>query len=387
MKFRIIILLLLIVSPLSAQFMTETNPNEASNEIESVTDLEPSSLDQFQTFINDMNTSVSPADPQAQANTISNIVSSYLDGQNTTQEPETFFEKFRAAFRNNAPIANLLISILVVILIWLTRLIILKIVWKNTDRANVRYRWRKTSSYIALGLGIILISQIWIEEFSSILTYLGLVSAGIAIALKDFIVNLLGWVFIMSTKPFAVGDRIQIQETAGDVIDIRAFEFTILEIGNWVDADQSTGRIVHIPNGKIFTESLANYNKAFEFIWNEIPVIVTFDSDWQKAKGILQEIADSGVSEKAHKLAERRIREASKQFMIYYTNLTPTVYTAVADNGVILTVRYLCEPRERRSTTAKIWEAILISFRAEPDIEFAYNTVTVHKNGMTDIIP
>ena len=57
-----------------------------------------------------------------------------------------------------------------------------------------------------------------------------------------------------------------------------------MEIGNWVDADQNTGRIVHIPNGKIFTETLANYGKGFEYIFNEIPVLITFESDWKKAK-------------------------------------------------------------------------------------------------------
>jgi len=90
-----------------------------------------------------------------------------------------------------------------------------------------------------------------------------LLSAGIAIALKDVFVNLAGFIFIMWRQPLEVGHRIQIGEVAGDVVDIRPFQFTILEIGNWVDADQSTGRMIHIPNGKIFTENLANYHFGF----------------------------------------------------------------------------------------------------------------------------
>ena len=79
---------------------------------------------------------------------------------------------------------------------------------------------------------------------------------------------------------------------AGDVIDIRLFQFSINEIGNWVDADQSTGRIIHIPNGIVFTEPQANYTAGFQYIWNEIPVLVTFESDWKKAKQILTDIVN-----------------------------------------------------------------------------------------------
>lgn len=111
-----------------------------------------------------------------------------------------------------------------------------------------------------------------------------MLSAGIAIALKDPITDLAGWVFILWWKPFEVGDRIQLEDNAGDVIVIRIFQFTIIEIGNWVDADQSMGSILHIPNSKVFLEVLANYSIGFNYIWHEIGVLVTFESDWQKAK-------------------------------------------------------------------------------------------------------
>ena len=117
-------------------------------------------------------------------------------------------------------------------------------------------------------------------------------SAGLAIALKDMLSDLAGWVFILWRKPIEVGNRIQIGENSGDVIDVRPFQFTILEIGNWVKADQSTGRIIHIPNGSVFLQPLCNYDMGFKFIWNEIPVMITFDSDWEKAKEILQVIAN-----------------------------------------------------------------------------------------------
>ena len=103
---------------------------------------------------------------------------------------------------------------------------------------------------------------------------------------------MVGWCFILIRQPFKVGDRIQIGKVAGDVIDIRFFNFQLNEIGNWVDADQSTGRIIHIPNGIVFTEPQANYTAGFQYIWNEIPVLVTFESDWKKAKQLLTDIVN-----------------------------------------------------------------------------------------------
>jgi small-conductance mechanosensitive channel len=146
-----------------------------------------------------------------------------------------------------------------------------------------------------------------------------------------------------------------------------------MEIGNWVQADQSTGRVIHIPNAKVFEMPLANYSRGFEFIWNEIPVLVTFESDWKKAKAILQEIANEHSAHKSVEAAQK-VKEASRRFMIHYQTLTPIVYTRVEDSGVRLTVRYLSKPRNRRGTEQAIWEQVLASFAKHDDVEFAYPT-------------
>jgi len=165
----------------------------------------------------------------------------------------------------------------------------------------------------------------------------------------------------------------------GDVIDQRIFQFTIMEIGNWVDGDQSTGRVVRIPNGKIFNEPLANYSKGFRYIWSEAQVLVTFESNWKKAKQILSEIANART-EHLTREAEKRVREASAKMMIFYNTLTPIVYTSVKDSGIALSVRFLCEPRGRRGVEQSIWEDILDRFAECDDIDFAYPTQRFYNN-------
>jgi len=270
-------------------------------------------------------------------------------------------------------------SLIIVLILWIIRILIIRIVWRRTEIIRIRYQWRRTTNYFFVVLVLLFFGAIWLKEFRSIGTFLGLLTAGIAIALKDPLTNMAGWLFILARKPFKIGDRIEIDKLAGDVIDIHIFRFTILELGNWVNADQTTGRIIHIPNGKIFTQPVANYHAGFNYIWNEIPVLITFESNWQKAKKILLDI----VNEKAEKLTDvmqKEIKEASRKFMIHYNILTPTVYTTVKDCGVMLTIRYLCQPRTRRGSEEKIWEKILMEFAGCTDIDFAYPTQRFYNN-------
>ncbi len=274
---------------------------------------------------------------------------------------------------------KLLASITIILGLAVVRWIILTVAARRWEDIKIRYRWKKTSLYLTVIVTTILVARIWLEGVGSLVTYFGILSAGLAIALKELVANFVGWIFIIWRHPFVVGDRVQIGDTAGDVIDLRIFQFTLLEIGNWVDADQSTGRIVHVNNGRIFSDNLANYSKGFQYIWNEIPVLVTFESDWRRAKTLLTNIA-SRHGEEMSQAASERLRKAARKFMIFYTTLTPTVYTSVQDCGVLLTIRHLCDPRKRRGTTQEIWEDILQAFSTEDGIDFAYPTQRFYDN-------
>jgi len=274
---------------------------------------------------------------------------------------------------------RLLATAATIVAVVLIRALIQRVLNRRVEDARALYRWRKAISYIAFGIALAVVMRVWFPGLRGVSTFLGLLSAGLAIALRDPIVNLAGWAFILWRKPFEVGDRIQTGSHAGDVIDVRIFQFTLMEIGNWVDADQSTGRVIHVPNGKVFTDTTANYTKGFQHIWNEIAVLVTFESDWEKAKLILTEIANR-CAEKLSATAQQRLRKAAQKYMIFYSKLTPVVYTSVADSGVLLTIRYLTAPRHRRGSSEAIWEEILRAFARCDDIDFAYPTQRFYQN-------
>lgn len=277
--------------------------------------------------------------------------------------------------------SKLLGTIFILAIGWIIYRILQTTIANRITNADLRYQWQKAVGYLFFTAGIFIIGGIWYEGLTTVATFLGLVSAGIAIALRDPIVNFAGWLFILWRKPFSVGDRVQVSEYAGDVIDQRIFVFTMMEIKNWVEADQTTGRVLYIPNGWVFTQAVANYTHGPRLIWNEIPAVITFESNWSKAKKILQNLADAYHSQE-NTAVDSEFELATKQFLLKYNKLTPTVYTSVKDHGVQLTIRYLSQPRKRRDSTEYFWEAILNVFAENSDIQLAYPTHRIISNSI-----
>ncbi|MBK9051307.1 MAG: mechanosensitive ion channel [Chloroflexi bacterium] len=272
-------------------------------------------------------------------------------------------------------INKLISSFLLILVLWLMRLFIMRLVHRRyAHDTRALYNWRKGTQYTLAFLGVILVGRIWLDGLHTLATYLGLVSAGIAIALQDVIVNLAGWFFIIWRQPFQVGDRIEIEDFAGDVIDIRLFEFALLEIGKRIQAEQSTGRIIHVPNGKVFSDVFINYSQGMPLIWHEIPVVVTFESNWEKAKSFLSAIVTEHAPQ-VDEVIQRQVKQSGQRFVISYGNTKPTVYTKVVGSGVMLTLRYLIDPRQVRNSEQQIWEDILRAFAPHADIDMAYETV------------
>ncbi len=261
------------------------------------------------------------------------------------------------------------------------RIFLTTFVAQRIDDVKRRYHARRVIDYTTTTIVLLALFWVWFsKQMPGVMSFLGLLSAGIAVALHDTIANVAGWLFIMWRKPFQVGDRIEIEGTIGDVIDIRVLQFSVIEVGGprTAGAEQSTGRILHIPNGKAVRSTIANYDTGFSHVWDEIPILVTFESDWQAAKDLLQTIINRHV-EKFSSTAEQELREAAQKYMIYIGKLTPIVYTSVEDSGVKLALRYMVRPRQIRGIRQAVFEDILAEFAAHDHIDFAYPTVRYYQ--------
>jgi small-conductance mechanosensitive channel len=281
----------------------------------------------------------------------------------------------------NSPVfLQIVFSIAAIIITYLITFMIVHVINKTVKDLKRKYTLRKFTVYIGTFICILAIILIWIKRAGSVTTIISVIGAGLMLALHQPLTSIAGWLLILVRRPYEIGDRIAIGNNSGDVIDIRLFHTSILEIGNWVDADQSTGRIIHSPNGKVFTEPIFNYTRGFEYIWNEIKIVVTFESNWKKAKDIILDIGSKDYMDRGEKV-RAKIKAMTKKYMIHYGKLTPIVWTNIVDFGVELTLRYLTEARRRRSTQDAICQDILDKFNKEKDIDFAYPTYRIFRQG------
>lgn len=113
---------------------------------------------------------------------------------------------------------------------------------------------------------------------------LGARGAGLAIALAPIIVSMAGWALIISSSLYKVGDRVQLGGVIGDVTDVGILKTSLLEIGNWVTADQLTGRVVNITNAAAFKDPVFNYTQGSPYIWDEFTVPISYGPHWERAE-------------------------------------------------------------------------------------------------------
>lgn len=275
---------------------------------------------------------------------------------------------------------DILWTLITLVAVLVLRRIVRRVLAANVTDTEGEYRANKIVNYLTTAVFLITVAFIWVDAFDDLSTYLGLVSAGIAIALADLLKNMAGWIYIISRRPLNVGDRVEVRDFKGDVVDIRLFRFSLMEVGGWVGAEQSTGRLVHVPNGLVFTHEVANYTEGFAYIWHEIPVLITFESDWKLAERLMLDVLKNDAPD-IEGPAGTTIRATARRYSIRVGTLTPTVYLSVKDSGVQLTARFLVEARTRRGREDRVWRAILETFAAEPTIDLAYPTVRTYFSG------
>ena len=273
-------------------------------------------------------------------------------------------------------LANFISTIIVIFALWLTRRLVLRYISRKFDDLETYRKWRRISVYIVYFIGAVAILTIWFQQLQFLIFFMLFIVLGLLITLKEPILNIAGWIYIKVVQPFKIGNRIQIGEFGGprgNVVQIELFSFKLMEIGNfgnWAETDIKTGRIIDVPNGKVFTTSIANYNKMIEYIWNEINIRLSFESNWQKA----QEIVIAVLNKETIKLSSSEEKKAKKQYRDFtqkYPSLEPVVYVKAVEHGLQLTLRYICAPGNIQGSSKEIWDGILKEFAKHKDISFA----------------
>ena len=235
-------------------------------------------------------------------------------------------------------------------------------VFKRIKDSKKEYLYTQKLKLIIVVLKLFIFILLWSDYLKSFITIISFISAAFTIALRDVIQNLFAGIYIKMIKPFNIEDRIEINNYKGDVVNINAMNFELLEVDNADFTGQSTGVITHIPNSVIFNYPLRNYDKAFKYVWNEIEVNVPLDYDGEEVRKTLYKIiSKNDVIDKVPEIVKKDIEDISTDYRIYYSEYTPIIYCKVMGDYVVYTLRYLVDPRKSRYVLSSIWKHILIA--------------------------
>lgn len=240
---------------------------------------------------------------------------------------------------------------------------------------KTRYGFRKAVSLLLIVAVLVVLLRIWIPNPEALLVAYGVVAAGIAIALQDLVKNLAGGIVIFLGGLYQVGNRIEIRGTFGDVIGIGLFNTTLLEVRGWVQADQATGRITTVPNGAVLNTPVQNYTKHHKYLWDELLVVVTSESNWGEAMRLLGEIGHEHTAEFIDD-ANESLTRLERYYYVEGRPLDPNVYVKPETDGYGLTLRYVVDARKRRSINSDIWGHVIRVFDEHPEIFIAPTTIS-----------
>ncbi len=227
--------------------------------------------------------------------------------------------------------------------------------------ADTRYRTRKLLGFLGFVVGVAFLGAVFSDQLGSLTVAFGVAGAGIAFALQEVIVSVAGWLAISFGNMFKTGDRVLLGGVRGDVIDIGVLRSTIMECGEWVKADQYSGRIVRIGNSAVFKEPVYNYSGDFPFLWDEIVVPVSHDSDATLARSVIVDIANAVLGDYA-KRAGAGWGKVVKAYRIENASVDPMVTMTADQNWMEFTLRYIVDYKMRRSTKDQLWVRILDAF-------------------------
>lgn len=273
---------------------------------------------------------------------------------------------------------KLIVFAIIALLLYFLVMIARRAISQNIEEVNRRHTLRKYTGYLYVFLLVGFALALFADSLTGFGTILAVLLAGVAIALQDILKSFVGWLYVSSRSGLEVGSRVEVSGVVGDVIDVGILKTTMLEVGNHVFGQQSTGRLVTVPNFWLVSESVFVSAARNPFVWQEIRITVPFECNWRRAEEIMLEIGEQLFAEIAPDV-ESGFKRLERKYAFKYGKLTPIVYVSLGESGVELTLRFLAPVRRRRGLIDATSRRVLESFAAEPKLRLAHPAIRVYR--------
>lgn len=272
---------------------------------------------------------------------------------------------------------------IIIICIFLIRYILSRLNRKYIDDKDKVYSITKILNTLTFFIIVLFCLFYFVENITYIVNILGFASAGLAIAMKDMFMSLLGWLTLQFGAGFHVGDRIKVTKNGviyvGDIIDISLLKMTLYEDVTYTTLTENkrAGRIIYIPNNYIFTDLISNYNYSYlKTVWDGIDIYLDYSSNIDKAKQIILESASLHSNAYADS-AKKAIQKMRNHYQMKNSGTDAKIFVFIEQFGVKISVWYMANSREVLKMRSIISEEIIKRFKEQKDIKLAFPTQSI----------
>jgi small-conductance mechanosensitive channel len=207
-------------------------------------------------------------------------------------------------------------------------------------------------------VGVLLILLVVFGAPSQMPAIIGLTTAGMTVALQDFILAFLGWFILMGKNGIRVGDWVEINGIGGEVVETGLFRTVMLETGNWTDKGHPTGRRITFMNSFAVKGQYFNFSTTGQWMWDEITLTVPPAADTYHIIELIHKAVLKETENDARQAEEEWKRVSRKQGLTQFTAAT-AVDMRPSGSGIDLIVRYITRASQRFEVRNHMYQLVI----------------------------
>lgn len=213
----------------------------------------------------------------------------------------------------------------------------------------------------------IIIVLTFASQLGSAVTFAGLITAGIAVAMQNVITSIVGYFFLIGRYGLRVGDRVQIAGVTGEVVEIGLVRIHLMELGGPADS-QPSGRIVAFSNSVVFQAGPGIFKQipGTNFIWHELKLTLASETDYHEAKERIAKAVDSALADYRESIATQSLQLERNLSTISATELKPKIRLHYTASGIEATVRFPVEIGKAAEMDDHLMREVLAALDREP---------------------
>jgi small-conductance mechanosensitive channel len=280
------------------------------------------------------------------------------------QELETNYANWIALVRSqqraalHGVIQSTLWILLIALLVYLADRFIDHVLTEKVGERTRLHTLRVVIRSSVQAVGLLLVLLVVFGAPSQTPTILGLAGAGLTVAMKDFIVAFFGWFVLMGKNGLRVGDWVEINGVAGEVVEINLLRTVLLETGNWTETGNPTGRKVAFVNNYAIEGHFFNFSTSGQWMWDELQITVPPNQDPYPLLDAIQQRVEKETKNNAA-AAEDEWKNSSSNYKVRSVSAAPTVNLRPTSSGVEVHVRYIAPAKERSTIRARLNQTLV----------------------------